>query len=139
MSTVLWANVLVDGQVRSDQEDRPALYRHAKKIDAISRSLDLPSFLAVCDQTDARYNLEDIALPDGVASTNEVMATTGAWLARTEALALLQGLLAHIRARNTRFGLLQNQHQAVLDELAEVLGFLEAEAQADKFNFAVVL
>ena|GEM_PF-6357087 len=42
---------------------------------------------------------------------------------RADAVALLEGLLAHIRAEKTRFGLLQNQHQKVVDELSGVLGF----------------
>lgn len=139
MSTVLWANVLVDGSVRSEQEDRPALYKHAEKLDSISKSLGLPSFLATCDQTDVRFNLEDLALPEGMESTNDVMAVSGAWLSRMKAISLLQGLLAHIQSVNTRFGLLQNQHGAVVDELSGALAFLQAETHAEKFNFSVVM
>lgn len=139
MSTVLWANCLIDGVVHSDQEDRAALYKHAGKLDAIAKSLCLPSFQGACDQTDLRYNLEDIDLPDGMDSTNEVMAVSGLWLSRADALSMLQGLLAHIRKDKTRFGLWSNQHQAVVDELAGAIGFLEAQARADKFNFAVVM
>lgn len=139
MSTVLWANVLVGGVVRSELEDRLALYKHAQRLDSISKSLGLPSFLAACDNTDARFNMEDLDLPDGMESTNDVMAATGTWLARADALALLQGLLAHIQVKQVRFGLFQNHHQTVVDELSGVIGFLEAEASAEKFNFAVVM
>lgn len=139
MSTVLWANVLVDGVVHSEQEDRWALYKHADKLDSISKSLGLSSFLAACDHTDARFNMEDIELPDGMESTNDVMAATGAWLGRMDALSLLQGLLIHIQTEKIRFGLLQNHHQAVVDELSGVIGFLQAEPSAEKFNFAVVI
>jgi len=34
MSTVLWANVLSAGRVKSDQADHLALYKHAEKLDA---------------------------------------------------------------------------------------------------------
>jgi hypothetical protein len=139
LSTVLWANVLVDGIVRSDQEDRAALYKHREKLDSIARGLGLRSFLAACDDTDLRYNMEDLALPDGMESTNEVMAVSGAWLGRTDALSLLQGLLAHILAEKTRFGVLQNHHRAVVEELSEVILFLQAETSAEKFNFCVVM
>jgi hypothetical protein len=71
MSAVLWANVLIGGVVRSEEQDRRALYRHADKLDAITKQLGLPSFLAICDSTDARVNTEDLDLPEGMASTNE--------------------------------------------------------------------
>lgn len=139
MSTVLWANVLANGEVRSDQQDRHALHRHADKLDAIARKLGLPSFLAACDSTDLRYNMEDLDLPAGMASTNDVMAATGAWLARAEAVAMLEGLLAHIRAERTRFGLIRDQHAAVVEEMTDVLAFLHAQPDAEKFNFAIVI
>ncbi|MDR0182980.1 hypothetical protein [Lysobacter arvi] len=139
MSTVLWANCLVEGEVRSDQEDRAALYRHAKKLDALSRSLRLPSFLAACDQTDQRYNLQDLELPAGMSSTNDVMVADGAWLTRADALAMLEGLHAHIREAKPRFGLLGNQHADVVDELAGVIAFVRSQPAAEKFNFAVVM
>jgi hypothetical protein len=139
VSTVLWANVLVGGVVRSEQEDRSALYRYAEKLDTIAKSLGLPSVLAICDETDVRFNMEDLDLPDGMESTNDVMAASGAWLPRADALSLLQGLLAHIQAAKTRFGLVNNRHQSVVDELSGVLAFLQAEPQAEKFNFCVVM
>jgi hypothetical protein len=67
------------------------------------------------------------------------MAATGAWIARAEALSLLDGLLAHIRAGKTRFGLLTNQHDAVVEELDGVLGFLREHGGAERFNFAIVM
>jgi len=138
LGTVLWANVLAAGEVRSEQQDRSALYRHGRKLDAIARSLGLPSLLAMCDETDVRYNMEGLDLPEGMNSTNDVMAASGAWLPREEALRLLQGLLAHIRSTRTRFGLLRNQHDDVVAELSGVLDFLEAQSGADRFNFCVV-
>lgn len=138
MSTVLWANVLVDDVVHSDEQDRHALYRHADRLDSLARSLGLPSFAAACDTTDMRYNFEDLELPDGMASTSEVMAASGAWLAREEAMRMLDGLLAHIRARDVRFGLLRNQQADVLAELDAVRAFLDGRPDAQKFNFAVV-
>ncbi len=139
MSTVLWANVLVNGVVRSEEEDRSALYKYADKLDGMAKMLGLPSFQAACDSTDLRFNVEDQELPEGMESSNELMALSGAWLAKAEAVSLLQGLLTHIRAQKTRFGLLQNHHQAVVEELEGVLAFLQAEAQAEKFNFAIVM
>lgn len=139
MSTVLWANVMSSGEVRSDQQDRYALYRHADKLDALAKKLGLPSFLSACDDTDLRFNLEDRDLPEGMSSTTEVMAAKGAWLARAEAQAMLEGLVAHIRTEQTRFGLINNQHRAVVEEMTGVLAFLESQPDAERFNFAIVM
>ncbi|HZH43169.1 MAG TPA: hypothetical protein VEY50_03680 [Lysobacter sp.] len=139
MSTVLWANVLAGGAVVSDQQDRHALYKHADRLDALARELGLPSFAAACDTTDARYNTQDLPLPDGATSTNDVMAASGAWLSRGDGERLLAGLLEHIRAKQVRFGLLRNQHDEVVRELEDVLAFVRAQPAAERFNFAVVM
>ena len=139
MSTVLWANVLVEGTVVSDEQDRHALYRHADKLDSLSKELALPSFLSACDHTDMRFNLEDMELPEGAQSTSHVMAVSGAWLSRDEADRMLDSLLKRIRDKNTRFGLLSNQQAQVLAELDEVLAFLRSRPDAEKFNFSVVM
>ena len=140
MSTVLWANVLVDGVVVSEEQDRIALYKHADKLDSLSRELGLPSFLAACDHTDLRFNMdEDMELPEDAQSTNDVMAVSGAWLLRGEADRLLESLVAGIRERRTRFGLLRDQHGEVVAELDEVLAFLRSRPDAEKFNFSVVM
>lgn len=141
MSTVLWANVLVDGEVRSDETDHLALYKHADKLDAISRDLKLPSFRAVCDTTDMKFNADDdLELPDGMTSTRELMAVQGAWMPMPSAVAYLETLRDHIVTRKVRFGLLSNQHAEVVAELDEVLAFVKAApAEATKFNFAVIM
>jgi hypothetical protein len=91
MSTVLWANLLVDGKVECESEDRLALYKHAGKLDAIVRSLGLGSFRAICDTTDVRFNADEFDLPPGATSTQEVMAVEGAWMPLAEAIAMLEG------------------------------------------------
>jgi hypothetical protein len=141
MSTVLWANVLVGTDVKSDETDRYALYKHGDKLDAISRQLGLPSFNGICDTTDLRFNTDDsLELPEGMTSTNELMAREGAWLNARDAVSTLERLLGHIRDHRVRFGLLSNQHEEVVEELEEVLAFLRREgADAAKFNFSVVM
>jgi hypothetical protein len=137
---VLWANLLVDGIVQSDQEDRYALYKHGDKLDDLCKTLGLPSFIELCDTTDLRYNNDDLELPPGIESTDEVMATQGAWIATPEAIRMLEALLAHIRTKGTRFGLVSNQHTEVVTELSEVVAYLQANATtAQKFNFSVVM
>lgn len=139
MSTVLWANVLAAGQVTSDEVDHAALYRHAGRLDALTRSLGLRPFQEICDTTDQRFNVEDLELPAGMASTNELMAAQGAWMPLAEATTTLQALRAHIAAANVRFGLLNNQQSQVLAELDEVIAFAQAHAsRAERFNFSVV-
>lgn len=140
MSTVLWVNVLVGGQVKSDEVDRLALYKHADALDAIAKSLQLRSFLEICDTTDLRFNTEDIELPAGMASTNELMAAQGVWMPIPEALSLLQSLRDHIVAKKVRFGLLGNQHSQVVAELDETIAFAKSQApQAERLNFSVVM
>lgn len=140
MSTVLWANVLVDGKVRSDQADRYALYSHGTKLDTLTRSLGLTPFLEFCDTTDLRFNTDDLELPPGIESTDEIMATQGAWIDTRAAIDLLERLLDHIRAKGVRFGLLSNQHAEVVAELTEVIAFVRANAGvAQRFNFSVVM
>ncbi len=139
MSTVLWANLLVDGQVHSEQSDHYALYKHAEKLDEIALGISLLSFHNICDTTDVRYNMENLDLPDGMQSTNEVMAKEGAWLPIGEAVTLLENLLNHIQSNSIRFGFFKNQHSEVVEELKTVLAFVKAAPQnAQKFNFCVV-
>ena len=123
---MLWANLLVDGKVECEQEDRVALYKHAEKPDSLTKKLALPSFLDVCDTTDVRFNADEFELPDGVESTNEVMAVKGAWLPLSDAILMLEKLLTHITENQVRFGLLTNAHASVVQELREVLAFAKA-------------
>jgi hypothetical protein len=140
MSTVLWANVLVDGSAVSEQSDHWALYKHTTKLDSIAKSLGLPSFLGLCDLTDARVNAGELLLPEGVESTDVLMAATGTWMDLTTARALLERLLARIIEQQPRFGLLTNDAPSVVEELQEVLAFIAAAPEgATKFNFAVVM
>lgn len=140
VSTVLWAHVLVDGKVVSEQADFLALYKHAQKLDAIAKELKLQSFLDICDTTDQRFNIDDIDLPPGMTSTTEVMAEEGAWMPAGDAAAYLEALRDHIVAKNVRFGLLSNQQAQVIVELEEVIGFVKSQAHvAEKFNFSVVM
>jgi len=139
VSTVLWANRLVDGIVTSDEEDKPALFSHTRKLDAVSRKLGLAPFSELCDSTDVRFNHGDLALPPGAESTNEVMAQEGVWVDAPQAVQRLQALLAHITRQQTRFGLLRNDHDQVVEELQQSIGFAEAAAAAGaRFNFGIV-
>jgi hypothetical protein len=139
LSAVLWANRLVAGQVTSDESDKYALHKYAEKLDTISRKQGLGSFLEACDTTDLRFNAGEFELPEGVESTNEVMATQGAWLEIAQAIQLLDGLLAHLRQNKVRFGLLSNDYELVLSELSEALAYAQTAERPDaKFNFSVV-
>ena len=139
MSTVLWGNVLVHGKVTSGETDHLMLYKHAEKLDSIARALQLPGFLTICDTTDQRFNLDQVALPAGMASTNELMALRGSWMAAAEAVSYLSQLRDYVVARSVRFGLISNQQSQVVAELNDVIGFLKVQgSSAEKFNFSVV-
>ena len=141
MSTVLWANILrSDGKVQSEQADYAALHRHAKKLGQLSAAPGQPSFEDICDLTDARFNVEDIELPEGMTSTEEWMARDGVWIAPATAIEMLTGLIDRIRKEKTRFGLLANQQQDVLEELESALAFVRQHAaDARGFNFSMVM
>ncbi|RTL45637.1 MAG: hypothetical protein EKK53_05495 [Burkholderiales bacterium] len=140
MSTVLWANVLVSGEVKSEGADYGALYRHADKLDTLTRKLGLTSFRSICDMTDARFNTDELSLPPGMTSTDELMALQGTWVDTAQAITMLQALRQHVVDAKVRFGLLSNQHDEVVEELDAALAFAKAQVtQAPKFNFAVVM
>ncbi len=139
VSTVLWANLLVDGTVECESEDRHALYKHADRLEAIAKKLELPSFLGICDTTDVRFNLDEFDLPEGVESTTEVMALEGIWLPLPDAILMLERLLSYITENRIRFGLFSDASPGVIKELQEVLVFARAGiGRAQKFNFCVV-
>jgi hypothetical protein len=140
MSTVLWVNVLSDGKVVSEQADYLTLYQHVGKLDSLTRSLGLPPFESLCDDTDLRFNNDEFELPPGMASTNEVMAIDGVWLPIGDAIAMLDALRSHIVDGKVRFGLFSNRHDDVVSELADVLAFARNSQSPDaKLNFSIVM
>jgi hypothetical protein len=140
MSAVLWANRLIDGAVTSDQSDKYALYKHLPQIDKIAQAAGLSPLSGICDSTDGRFNAEDLAFPDGMKSTDEWMAVEGVWIDGAAALAQLVSLYDAIESKKPRFGLLRNDHDAVVAELRESMAFArDAATQSAKFNFSIVM
>ena len=140
MSTVLWANRLLGtGEVISDESDKWALYRHAGKLDGLASAAKVEPFSSLLDHTDVRFNMGDDELPEGMVSTNELMARDGVWRSAEDALAVLDGLLALVTAQKPRFGLVRNDYEAVVAELSESIEFAKkAGASAARFNLSVV-
>lgn len=139
MSTVLWANVLVDGRVTCQEVDHYALYRFSKKLDRLTRELGVTPFLDVQDTTDARFNLGDGDLPQGMESTDELMAAQGHWIDTAAAIDMLEQLHAAVQSRRIRFGVFSDAHDDVVAELASSLDFFRAaKAPTAQCNFAVV-
>ncbi len=140
MSTVLWANMLHEGRVVCDDRDKYALYKHSKKLDKLTRKLGVTSFLAAQDLTDAQFNLSDDPLPDGMESTDELMARSGTWLAAQDAIEMFDKLIGHIRDNQVKFGLFRDDRDDVLRELDESLELArQADAVNGQFNFSVVM
>ncbi|MCB1889472.1 MAG: hypothetical protein KDH20_17825 [Rhodocyclaceae bacterium] len=140
MGIVLWANRLDAGRVVSDQADKIALYRHARKIDRLSRGLSTISFLSTHDTTDAEFNASDVAMPVSMASTDEIMAISGVWVPASDAILMMEALIRHIGQAGVRFGVFRNDAGEVLRELEEsLLVARQAEACGGHFNFSVVV
>jgi delta 1-pyrroline-5-carboxylate dehydrogenase len=141
MSTVLWANYLVDGVVSSDQSDKYALNEHLDQLDEICRDAGLVPLSEWCDSTDLAFNIGDEdELPEGIESTNELMAADGVWIDAGVAVDALEQLLATIRDKDIVFGEEDNAHDEIVQELEESIAYAqEAAAVNGKFNFSVVM
>lgn len=137
---MLWANCLVDGAVTSDQSDKYALCKHVAKLDALCRDSGLTFISEICDSTDMRFNVEDIELPDGMESTDELMARDGVWIDAQSAVTLLENLRDAVKSKKPRFGLLKDDRHDVVAELEESIAFAKAAAaKSARFNFAIVM
>lgn len=143
MSTVLWANYLLDdGTVVADENDKWALFAYAEELDQLAAAAQLPPFSSLLDDTDYEYNMiDDGEWPEeGMASTDEMMAQNGVWLPAHEALAILEGLLTSITTQKPRLGRDENDREAVIAELLESIDYAKkAQALGARFNFAVIM
>lgn len=140
MSTVLWANYLDNGKVVSECSDLYALYRYTDKLDAICDRIDIPRLSSLHDTTDIQFNLGEDDLPEGMESTDDLMAADGIWTEAAEARRMLESLLAVIREERPRFGLFGNAVEQVIAELEESLELARrAETKGALFNFSVVM
>ena len=140
MSTVLWANYLIGGSVTSQAEDLYALFKHADKLDEVCQKAGILEFSAIFDETDIAFNMGSGELPDGMQSTDELMARDGNWVDAADALAMLTALRSTIEADETRFGLFSNEHDDVADELAIAIRFAEeAAGKKAQYNFSIVM
>jgi hypothetical protein len=139
MSTVLWANQLLDGVVTSDESDKYALYKHSKKLTQLSQTAAIPAFSELLDFTDMQFNLGDDELPEGMQSTNELVAENGVWKDGAQAVEMLEALLKVITTEKPRFGLVSNDYDAVVTELQESIAWARKAAEMGaRFNFSVV-
>lgn len=140
MSQVLWANTLIGGVVSSDESDKYALYKHVKKLSKLSQKIGVLDFLSMQDTTDAEFNISNRDLPEGMRSTNELMARDGVWVSGEDAVKTIEGLIEHISQNDIKFGVFSNDASAVINELQESLVLAQkAEKLQSKFNFCVVM
>lgn len=140
MSTVLWANHLLEnGEVASDESDKWALYKHAEKLDKFASAAKIEPFSSLLDHTDIQFNMGDGDLPDGMKSTNDLMAREGVWKSADGALAILNGLLAVVSSEKPRFGVIKNDYEVVVAELTQSIEYAKKASEVGaKFNFSVV-
>ena len=87
-----------------------------------------------------QFNLSNEELPEGVISTDEIMAKKGAWVSGSEAAEMIETLIQHITDRNVRFGVFRDDSEEIIRELRESLRVAkQAEIKGGKFNFSVVM
>lgn len=141
MSTVLWTNLLENGVVRTDENDKYALHEFSEALDAMGQQLGLGSFLSICDSIDLRFSIEDdMELPEGMESTVEWMARDGQWMDVAPAIRMLEGLVAHLRTAKPTLGTGDADREQTIEELEEALTFARsAEAGTARFNFSIVM
>lgn len=141
MSTVLWANHLLNnGKVVSDESDKWALYKYAKKLNKFALLAKVEPFYSLLDNTDIQFNMGDDELPDGMKSTNELMVHKGVWTSAKEALVILNGVLAVISSEKPRFGVIKNDYDTVVTELSDSIEYAKKASEVDaKFNFSIVM
>ncbi|MCB1058514.1 MAG: hypothetical protein KDD11_23670, partial [Acidobacteria bacterium] len=97
-------------------------------------------FSGLFDHTDLHFNLGDGELPDGMESTDELMARDGVWVTAADAVATLEGLLAVVNSEKPRFGLVRDDYEVVVSELSESIEYAKKAAELGaKFNFSVVM
>ena len=139
MSTALWLYYREGKTASSNQEDLIFVYRHAAKLDRLCRNLSLKPLSEFHDITDAKFNLGNEGLPDGMSSTVDLMVDRGSWHPVNDGLSTFSALLQWLRANPTRFGVLGNDYQEVLDELTPCVESLESKkAGPYEFNLCVV-
>lgn len=140
MSAVLWANYLVDGKVVSEESDYLALYQHLDKLDEICLKLEITPISKMLDSTDMEYNTLDMELPQGMESTDDIMAVNGRWVSADEAVETLDALKVYLIEHYPHIGLLHNATPDIITELEEAIDWaMEAESQSAKFNFSAVM
>ncbi len=138
MSMVLWANYLVDGKVTSDESDKYALYQHAETLDRISREHSVTPFFDTHDSTDMEFNVGDGELPEGMESTDELMAVNGRWIEASAAIEMLQTLLRVLKDGDAAID--ADDREDLVEELEESIGFARrAKELSAQFNFSVVM
>jgi len=140
MSTVLWTNVLEKGKVKTDTSDKYALYKHTKKLEKLTKILNVTLFSSIHDFTDMKFNLSNEELPEGMESTTDVMAVNGIWVSGEEAVLMLETLIQYILENKIKFGVFKNDYNEVIRELEESLKqAMLAKDISGEFNFSVVM
>lgn len=140
MSTVYWSNSLIGDTVSSDNEDLYALNKHTKKLDALCKKVGLQAISSFIDSTDMLVNLEQLDMPSGMESTDELMAAQGNWVDAQLAADVLEQLCEHVKTNEVRFGLVSDARGDVIEELELCAKFARAAAEkGGKFNFAIVM
>jgi len=137
MGMTIWVNYLKDGKVTSDESDKSAMYRHLNKLDGVCGKLHVRKISDFLDTTDLEAAYDGRAT--GAVNGWDLMVKEGSWFRPHEGVAVLSALIAHLREKPIRFGMLSNDYVNVMADLRECLASVEqADDQGAGFHLCVV-
>ena len=139
-NTCLCVYQLKNGKLSSEKIDREVLYKHARKLDKICKSLNITPLSDFFETTYADSYLMQRGLPEKYKDFKEWIKAEGNWNDPQEGEAALSGLLTHLKGHKQRFGLWHDDYPHVVKELECAIGHIAgARKNAAKFALAVVV
>ena len=146
MGAALWLNLRRGDSIECSRQDCPLIYALVDDLDAIAARLRDEGLLYFFDYTAVELDADEQLLAageGGAAAEDTWTADRSDWFDAEEGLALLDGLIKHIRQHPDLFSAERGnkgaQREGVLAELEACREILrEAEKHDWQFHFAVV-
>ncbi|MFT5130576.1 MAG: hypothetical protein ACI8W8_004207 [Rhodothermales bacterium] len=140
MSVAIWINRLQDGEITSDQEDRLFVLKHASKLDKVCQKLGVKPLSSFHDTTDAEMNVMGLEDQSDEVDFHQLISERGKWFNPQAGVDVLGELLADLEREPIRFGLLSNDYDDVMADLAACKSAIEfAQAAGARFHMSIVM